>query len=674
MSLSHASSHCGTHFPQMLCQRRVTIELCCPFLTHVRRGLRHASRYKQARLPSSPLPRKPQLLILKDLWQLHPNNRTVMTKLNYTNVSAQLDPTRTVDRRMSVLIHAAEKRRRQAGTDSCTGPRKTWPHERLPFDLDLPYIQRKKCSIKTREQRDRQPIELHLEGKALTDDGIEAVASALTDILNSHDTDSGHPAQLSSLNLARNGLTAKSLAYLAPAVRFADRWELLDLSENMIKVETREELECWETFLNGLASAGIKKLSLSSNFFASRAVEVFTRTFLSQYRAIDWSTLDCEAENLMQDGEDSLNSHSNGHGAHSRVCGLPSIEIIDFSNVSMTDAGALLISQVVGHHQYFQQSKRSYLNALDAKHVEETSGIVYHSNTALSAPVLRLLRLAETHDPAGLRGDVYDGVENRPTRKLSGITDETSPGRLELDSLRWKQQRLILENHGLHFIELWSVSIRLMAAARAVYCSPREVSVKSEHLTNGGRSGSHDMVASAQLRRDSRDEVKTPTTYAARLQRQHEITPANSLANTPFTITFRTPKTVRSESSSSAISTLPTPPSSSEVSRKTSMACAKEDIAPIIDPPTTDLATALKKPYRDSDQPHGLPAALWQRILVQSVDKQQILSERQRRNVFEWARDRKKLTAEVKEVGKSDSIQIWKILEGMGCLTYDDQD
>jgi len=47
------------------------------------------------------------------------------------------------------------------------------------------------------------------------------------------------------------------------------------------------------------------------------------------------------------------------------------------------------------------------------------------------------------------------------------------------------------------------------------------------------------------------------------------------------------------------------------------------------------------------------------------------LSDSQIERIVEFAKDRATLASEAEALGKPDSVQIWKVLDGMGSLAYD---
>ena len=164
------------------------------------------------------------------------------------------------------------------------------------------------------------------------------------------------------LNLARNGLTAKSLQSLAEPLKLAcPDLEDLDLSGNAIGATTREEAEALEAFLDALRYCRrLKKINLSENQLSgSLILEVFARVYMRQFdqnvmlieRAGDGVSDDVQD---ISDGMEDLaiNTASSTKAEQSAPCGLPTITTIDMSSCSITDAGALWLSAVVPKHTW----------------------------------------------------------------------------------------------------------------------------------------------------------------------------------------------------------------------------------------------------------------------------------------------------------------------------------
>lgn len=62
---------------------------------------------------------------------------------------------------------------------------------------------------------------------------------------------------------------------------------------------------------------------------------------------------------------------------------------------------------------------------------------------------------------------------------------------------------------------------------------------------------------------------------------------------------------------------------------------------------------------------------LWREIVTYAADARGVLSVAQQRRVIGWAQDRAHLIAEKELSGKGRSVQIWNVLDNMGCLAYD---
>jgi hypothetical protein len=66
-----------------------------------------------------------------------------------------------------------------------------------------------------------------------------------------------------------------------------------------------------------------------------------------------------------------------------------------------------------------------------------------------------------------------------------------------------------------------------------------------------------------------------------------------------------------------------------------------------------------------------LSDGLWQRIIACAAGTEGILSLEQQKKVIHWGEDRADLGTEGELSGKGQSVQIWNVLEKMGCLTYE---
>jgi len=247
-----------------------------------------------------------------------------------------------------------------------------------------------------------------LEAKNLTDDGLKEVAEGLQDALDQPET-----TRVATLNLARNGLTARSLSYLAPALsEVCLDLEELDLSGNDIAITTDDNAMELEAFLTALKHCkGLVKLSFANNSFGGiRAFEVFARVYMQQFRN---SVADIEGTNEEDDqadvspllkvtetiqnlsmsperrkGSAAGSSSKSRSPTRSSARGLPTVSLIDFSSSSITDPGALWLSYIIPKH--------NWANSRLGRHINTDAGILCsYNNESLTSIGSKLLHQAQ---------------------------------------------------------------------------------------------------------------------------------------------------------------------------------------------------------------------------------------------------------------------------------------
>ncbi|KAI9843436.1 MAG: hypothetical protein M1830_007700, partial [Pleopsidium flavum] len=79
----------------------------------------------------------------------------------------------------------------------------------------------------------------------------------------------------------------------------------------------------------------------------------------------------------------------------------------------------------------------------------------------------------------------------------------------------------------------------------------------------------------------------------------------------------------------------------------------------------------IKTSSEEVPMPFGLPEALWQRIIALASGAIGVVNSGQQGSIIRWAKDRDTLSRERETLGKSESTQIWRVLDGMGCLAYE---
>lgn len=67
----------------------------------------------------------------------------------------------------------------------------------------------------------------------------------------------------------------------------------------------------------------------------------------------------------------------------------------------------------------------------------------------------------------------------------------------------------------------------------------------------------------------------------------------------------------------------------------------------------------------------GMHEHLWIRVLSQIGREGGVLSVRQMEAVIKYAGDRDSLRVEMEAMGRAKSVQIWGVLDRMGCLEYE---
>jgi len=200
--------------------------------------------------------------------------------------------------------------------------------------------------------KDTSLLELQLDGKNLTDDGLIEVAKGFENVLIS--TNGVFHTRLQVLNISSNNLTVKALAALAASLRAASNdLEDLDLSGNSVSVVTTDDAMQWETFLMALEDCHkLRRLNLDgNNLNGSLPFETLTRTYAMQCRrnaSARWHLPPFDNQASATSGLDG--EFKNLAVIQSENRGLPGINNIILTNTAMTDQGALFLTYILEHH------------------------------------------------------------------------------------------------------------------------------------------------------------------------------------------------------------------------------------------------------------------------------------------------------------------------------------
>ena len=127
-----------------------------------------------------------------------------------------------------------------------------------------------------------------MSGKALTDDAFGEIVDALTRAI-SYSDNNGRVAKVEELCLKGNQLTVRSLRLLAQVIgQSALDIRDLDVSNNNIAVNSRQDAEDWGIFLTALDGCCVlRRIDLSNNILGSKAFEILARLYLRR-RLFEW--------------------------------------------------------------------------------------------------------------------------------------------------------------------------------------------------------------------------------------------------------------------------------------------------------------------------------------------------------------------------------------------------
>ena len=338
----------------------------------------------------------------------------------------------------------------------------------------------------------------------------------------------------------------------------------------------------------------------------------------------------------------------------------------------MTETCALYLSYIVVCHNMPEQLLTRVPAAKagpPAQHLlaydKETScrGIIYLPNAQLGAAAMKVLDLSEAVreglfddlDPEGNSENASQILKSaNVTRKVSdtrgspaaagrrrstllvGSTDDGRQGNkgrisIELDRARSRIQRNILEEFGPGCNYLWHVALKMLTLSRYI----RPVIEKNQLA-----------IGAVRL-----EDVKSANSPNVTARRQFSTTPlATRSPNQPTNTSFGQWRL--------------------ENSRLVPVTSTNTTPIKLSPPPSPLKSSVPKAPYRNS-LPCGFHEEIWRQIMAIAAGAEGVMSEAQQRSVLRWAMDRGTLCKERESLGLKDSAQIWKVLEGMGCLAYE---
>ncbi|EME44906.1 hypothetical protein DOTSEDRAFT_61526 [Dothistroma septosporum NZE10] len=571
-------------------------------------------------------------------------------------------------------------------------------------------------------------LDIKIPSKQLGDGGAMAMAVGLRKALEKGTYSSG--IALEDLNLADNGVTTATLEQLAPAIKLACHdVKTLDLSNNAIQVESDEQARQWHTFLRSFGDCRkMRRLDLSGNPLGSRALEIMAQVYTKEPPIVYMSasgnmsvvSLSSHGDGLEPVSEDLPEASGMLDGQHlKRRCGLRSIPYITLNDIVLDEAGALWLSYLLEEHPYPSQLIDA-INATSLSSPIETYGQGQHRHGIelhlkepdIGKDGLSLLKRAELvrqqtmlADQFSMNGSEARSVEvgGQTTRRMSErkatrgdrraslrsvLTTDGEQEQSELESIRKKIQRSVIEKHGASSIELWRASLSIVRTARvlmsispkvkgSIYTGPALFDYSkatSRPVTPANRSISARASPAGTLRQG---------TYAATLTANTDVRAGEPLiAITDVTNTPTTPKMVFKAHRRGGISEGSDAVDSDEVAKKLN------DIRLIVKRDGNpqrfvkyqegawkhrmDEGNGAGKSYRDRDVESQLPYNVMEEIALHSVDlwAQRLLTEKQRKRCMKWGLERSNFAAEREWHKMADSAQVVMLLERTGCLAY----
>lgn len=611
-------------------------------------------------------------------------------------------------------------------------------------------------------------IDLIVPSKALTDDGVAAMVEGLHSAM-SRGT-SAASIVVEGINLRDNKLTTRALAILAPVIDLAqNELKTLVLSENNITVNTDEEAKQWETFLQSFKSCKtLRRLDLSGNAdLGTRALEIFSNIHCNE-PAIDPIALggDCsvftmdetpeddETKSVPSDNyvseEESIDPMTAGVFLKRRS-GLRSIPYISLNHTGVNDTGALWLSFILEDH-YFPNQLVNDINAapatssVDAYRQDAAEGGIDWSGNdgTLGKDGLNLLKKSENVRKQRLHDDSSSHPTGSPatlsiksaqlgrlskasvgTRRPSVRSLHTDDGGehevSELDSVRRRIQRHVIEDRGIRSVNLWDAALSIIVVSRKIayitapvilrvqysgpclFDSADWAAKKDESRTQRLSSAANIDEGSSTIKvPDSTPSSSAATTINRTLGKSYAATlatmalPENAIidaTNTPATqkrIFKPHRKGAFSEGSdlqglSKRLSSITMEPTDHRPERFLEWQKAKQE--------------REGSQYRDRTVTSQLPQTIFNRILAFTLSNSHssnewilgtqgevlqnyngdpldwpgraLLSERQQRQVYDWGQKSETLVYEREWARMISSSQLWMLMDGVGCLAYE---
>jgi hypothetical protein len=559
-------------------------------------------------------------------------------------------------------------------------------------------------------------LDIKAPSKELGDEGCLAMIAGLETALSNSTARVG--LALEDLNLTNNNITTVALKRLAPVIALASpTLRSLNLSNNHIKVESVEEAQQWDDFLQSFADCiKLRKVDLSGNtHLGSKALEIFAKVHVASDHIppVTMTNSDEALGATAKMGRRTSTDSGIGVQAFEKFplldetlrSGLRSVAFIVLNNVGLDDCGALWLSYVIEDHFFPIQLIDDSESTRGDNMTSGTSrdGIEWSANDiSLSKDGLLVLRKASLLREQLLKdGDAYeddflnttdghaDDADPPAThRRKSNNNDSTTDDeheRLLLRSARRKLQRAIMLSSGTRSVDLWQAALRVVTLSRMFL-----MRVGGQSASRGDRHGCREPFVYAVVATGSN---RSKTLLNENMPTKREKSVSLRAKKTRYLLLgaaeqlFKRNEDV-AQASISAVEPLqglsknpngdnPDP----EVLRNASVA---QDFGQLDIHDQNAFVTYQRKrlqaartgaatdTYRDEAHASHLPCALIKYLIRSALPahEQAVLTAEQFDRAYKWGSDRASLQKELEWLKDHRSIQVMRLLESIDCMEY----
>ena len=386
---------------------------------------------------------------------------------------------------------------------------------------------------------------------------------------------------------------------------------------------------------------------------------------------------------------------------HTTTRGLRSVPYFVLRDTAMTDICALHLSYIVAHHHKPSQLLARVPPAKAGLHAQQLleydtqsqcQGIIYLPNATLGNTGLKVLELADAIRDLSLDGTADEDAEGlHNPRKLSTIHRRASnfhctaplvsssnrrqslrsaedilqaekeisaQNITSLDRARSRIQGDALQEAGPRSNDLWRVALRVL-------CLGRDIQVQEKKEPRPGPKAKAPVIKTLSVPRPRLKSltIKPPMPLTLERDANRPVVPWGKFSQ-------------KSSSISQSLHISPTPSQQVTFGGREKLPPVDPSnirIQPLVHTaaPSRAVSLSAKNKIYQTHLPCGFSEDVWRRIIGLAAGADGIMSEDQQRSMLSWAMNRKTLSKESEILGLTLASQIWRVLEGTHCLTYD---